>query len=462
MAMGVPLGLAIAMSARTAAARAAALAAVPVLVLTGFFTISRGGILAVGVGLLVALALTPDRGRWLGKLSLVAAGSAILVKGALQREELRDGVRQRAGAATRATSCWSSCSSSSLGIVLVHVGASLARAAQLAPSLPADAPVQRRLAWGAVVVALVAGATVFAASGALADRWQEFKAPPTAATANDVHRLGTFTGESRYQVWVSALDAFKSAPVAGIGAGSFDNWWERHATTRESLRNAHSLYAETLGELGLVGMHAAARTDRAHHRRGRARRPAYDRAASGAARRSDRGVRRVRRRGRRRLALAGHGAADLLPAARRGRTAAARAGPRRARRAAGGAPRSSPSPSSLSRGSASRSPARRNCDPASRRPRPTSSIPRCARRAPHRASNPSRPRRCCSAHWSWSCEATCPAAASAARAAERKEPTNWRPPFVLARIETERGDVSAGLAALRRAQALNKTAAFLR
>ena len=47
MAMGVPLGLAIAMSARTAAARSAALAAVPVIVLTGFFTISRGGILAL-------------------------------------------------------------------------------------------------------------------------------------------------------------------------------------------------------------------------------------------------------------------------------------------------------------------------------------------------------------------------------------------------------------------------------
>ena len=46
MAMGVPLGLAIAMGARTLAARSAALAAVPVLVLTSFFTISRGGIAA--------------------------------------------------------------------------------------------------------------------------------------------------------------------------------------------------------------------------------------------------------------------------------------------------------------------------------------------------------------------------------------------------------------------------------
>ena len=54
-----------------------------------------------------------------------------------------------------------------------------------------------------------------------------------------------------------------------------------------------------------------------------------------------------------------------------------------------------------------------------------------------------------------------PGAAAAAQAAERKEPTNWRPPFVLARIEAERGNVDAGLAALRRAKALNKTAAFL-
>ena len=48
-------------------------------------------------------------------------------------------------------------------------------------------------------------------------------------------------------------------------------------------------------------------------------------------------------------------------------------------------------------------------------------------------------------------------AAAAARAAERREPTNWRPPLVLARIEAERGRVRAALAAMHRARALNKT-----
>jgi hypothetical protein len=48
-------------------------------------------------------------------------------------------------------------------------------------------------------------------------------------------------------------------------------------------------------------------------------------------------------------------------------------------------------------------------------------------------------------------------AAAAARAAERRELTNWRPPLVLARIEAQRGRVRAALAAMHRVRALNKT-----
>ena len=55
-----------------------------------------------------------------------------------------------------------------------------------------------------------------------------------------------------------------------------------------------------------------------------------------------------------------------------------------------------------------------------------------------------------------------PRAVAAARAAERKEPTNWRAPFVLARLEARSGHVAAGLAAYRRAKSLNRTASLLR
>ena len=42
-------------------------------------------------------------------------------------------------------------------------------------------------------------------------------------------------------------------PVAGGGAGSFEQWWAQHASFSYFVKNAHSLYLETLGELGLVG-----------------------------------------------------------------------------------------------------------------------------------------------------------------------------------------------------------------
>jgi tetratricopeptide (TPR) repeat protein len=41
--------------------------------------------------------------------------------------------------------------------------------------------------------------------------------------------------------------------VAGRGAASYESWWAQHATFTHFIRNAHSLYLETLGELGVIG-----------------------------------------------------------------------------------------------------------------------------------------------------------------------------------------------------------------
>jgi len=459
MAMGVPLGLAIAMSSRTVAARAAALAAIPVIVLTGFFTVSRGGILAVGIGLLVALAITPERGRYLAKLALGSAGAAILIKGALQRDELRDGVgtslAHRQGDELLVIALVVVA-----GTVLLHVGASLARSGGLAPSLPTMRPVQRRLVWGVTVVAVVAGAATFVASGALADRWQEFKDPPTV-TGSDVNRLATFSGEGRYKFWVSSLHAFETAPVAGIGAGSFENWWEAHATRRESVRNAHSLYAETLGELGLVGLVLLLGLI------------ALVIAA---------GVRGVRRTtGPPPALLAGATAACAAFAVAAGvdwlwqvtvlpvcflLLAAALLAPRGADQARTPRRRGRvalvglsvialvalgvPLAGATQLRSSQHAAAVNQLDPALEQAS-------TSRRVQPFASSPLLQRALVLELWG-----DLAGAASAAQVAERKEPTNWRAPFVLARIEAERGDVSAGLAALRRARALNKTATFLR
>jgi tetratricopeptide (TPR) repeat protein len=66
--------------------------------------------------------------------------------------------------------------------------------------------------------------------------------------------LFSTSGNGRWQWWTSAVDEFQSKPVTGRGAGSYESWWLEHATIPAFVRDAHSLYLETLGELGIVGL----------------------------------------------------------------------------------------------------------------------------------------------------------------------------------------------------------------
>jgi tetratricopeptide (TPR) repeat protein len=57
----------------------------------------------------------------------------------------------------------------------------------------------------------------------------------------------------RWQFWKAAGKQFEEHPVIGDGAGSYETWWARHGSFSMFITDAHSLYMETLGELGLVG-----------------------------------------------------------------------------------------------------------------------------------------------------------------------------------------------------------------
>jgi O-antigen ligase len=54
--------------------------------------------------------------------------------------------------------------------------------------------------------------------------------------------------------WRAALDDAGENPVLGSGAGSFDEYWLVHRELEVEVRDAHSLYLESLAELGLVGL----------------------------------------------------------------------------------------------------------------------------------------------------------------------------------------------------------------
>ena len=58
----------------------------------------------------------------------------------------------------------------------------------------------------------------------------------------------------RAQYWRVAWRAFERHPLLGSGAGTFDEQWLRYRGSGVSVRDAHSLYLETLSELGVVGL----------------------------------------------------------------------------------------------------------------------------------------------------------------------------------------------------------------
>jgi len=61
-------------------------------------------------------------------------------------------------------------------------------------------------------------------------------------------------GHERGRYWPVALAAAQEQPVAGAGAGTFRQIWLEERDAPLDARDAHGLYVETLGELGVVGL----------------------------------------------------------------------------------------------------------------------------------------------------------------------------------------------------------------
>jgi hypothetical protein len=109
----------------------------------------------------------------------------------------------------------------------------------------------------ALLAVLIVGVVLFALASNPAQRFHNFKQFTSVTGTQDggfvrAHLLSG-SGSGRWQFWTAAVGEWKSAPVAGRGAGSYESWWAQHAPFSYFVRNAHSLYLEVLGELGLVG-----------------------------------------------------------------------------------------------------------------------------------------------------------------------------------------------------------------
>jgi hypothetical protein len=256
MAMGAVLLLGVAATARTRAGQFLAAAAVPLAGLGVYLCVSRGGAIVLALGLIVYFALTNDRLAKAGSLLVAGGGGAILIDAATQRDALQTGLDTAAARAEGTDMLWL-CVIVCTGVGLLQVAINLLARHANRPRLLV---VPRRVT-GAVagVLAVLAVLAFFGTNlhNQVDHRWAEFKTPPalgTVAGGDVFSRLQGTAGQGRYQYWEQAAKAYHSDPAHGIGAGTFEFWWARHATIGGSVIDAHSLYAQTLAELGLVGI----------------------------------------------------------------------------------------------------------------------------------------------------------------------------------------------------------------
>jgi len=250
--MGTLLALAFAARSRWIVARGLAGAAVVPLATTLYFTFSRGSWLALGVGVVAAVAVDPRR------LQLIAvgiglapfAGAAVVLA-------------SRSHALTTAGS--SLADATHAGHRLLPVLLLLALGAGLVTA--AVAVVERRISVGRstrVAFAVVLAVAVLGGIGAswnrygspwsLADSaWRQFNAGPSPTSANLRGRLFDLSSNGRIDLWRVAWHDFGSHPLAGTGAGTYVQSWLQRRPDSVSATNAHNLYVETLAEVGVLG-----------------------------------------------------------------------------------------------------------------------------------------------------------------------------------------------------------------
>ena len=251
IAIGMPLLLQLAVSARSALGRGLAAAALPALALTAFMTLSRGGIAAAILVLVLYLALAADRLPRLLTLLVAGAGGALLIVALHARDALQSGLMSEAANRQGTGLLWIAIAVClAVGLIQVGLTSDRARGAR-----PVWSRLSRRQALYATLAALAVTIIVALAAGApgrIADGWQEFK--QGGGPGSGAGRLGSVAGQSRYQLWSSAARENASAPWKGTGSGTFEFWWARDGDTEEIVRDTHSLYLQTLGELGIVGL----------------------------------------------------------------------------------------------------------------------------------------------------------------------------------------------------------------
>jgi hypothetical protein len=232
--------------------RIAAAAAMPLAFSTLILTFSRSSLVVCALGVVLYLALARPK-RALAALPALAIPAAVALI-------LR--VRAHTVSSARYAIETSQGHHLALAVIACVLVAGLLRGAALLLDDRLDAWRPPRLnrarlgaAAAAVVVVAVLVGLVAGGGGWLSNRWDHFVHENAVGHLEDPsERLSSVGNNGRIPQWRVAIEAFEEKPLLGKGAGTYAVQWLQHRPYDFTVLNAHSLYAEVMGELGIVGL----------------------------------------------------------------------------------------------------------------------------------------------------------------------------------------------------------------
>ena len=238
------------------AARVAAAAFLPLLAATLFFTFSRAAIAVMVVGVVAYVVLARPRG-FVSALVAVLPAAAIAVTWSYEADLLAKPDPTTDAAVDQGQEVF-------IVLVLCALAAGAARFALIHMGLDRrlaaiDVPRRTRniVTVAAAGVLLVGTVTTWIAldmNDRISRQYEKFKEGDVIRASEDARdRLTDVGNNGRIQHWEEALDAFADQPLRGTGAGTYELTWAEHRPSEFTVRDGHSLYLETLSELGVVG-----------------------------------------------------------------------------------------------------------------------------------------------------------------------------------------------------------------
>jgi tetratricopeptide (TPR) repeat protein len=213
---------------------------------------SRGWLIALPVGAVIAIVVVPGRGRTIVSLAAVGAGLLLALNPLL--DVYRDWHPLQPTGDTYDTALRMLLLASALLVLLGTAAALLDRRVQV------PAGTARRISAGVVAAVVVLACVGVVGYGVVerspiatvSEHWDEFKqggAGPQQVSS----RFSASSSTYRFDYWRIAWREFEKAPLLGAGADNFGRAYQKQGESPQTPRYPHSTELVALAETGLIG-----------------------------------------------------------------------------------------------------------------------------------------------------------------------------------------------------------------